>query len=81
MIREANPIVVINRQGVIIYTDGRVIFPHKDPPENAHILEEIATIATIMCYVASMKDSTYRSATLTYLNAAIEEKNKTITGG
>lgn len=76
MIREASPIIVVNRKGVIIYSNCDVIFPYKDPPENPQIVEEIGIFATTMYYVASMKASTYRSSTLDHLNSALRKRQK-----
>jgi hypothetical protein len=78
MIREANPIVVVDHGGVIIFADGRIVYKHKDPPEDALLVGEIGMIASTMYYVALMKDSTYRSSTLEYLNRALEEKTKAL---
>jgi hypothetical protein len=71
-----DPIIVVHKGGIIIFADGRVIFPHKDPPENPQVLGEIAQLATAMYHVAKLNDSKYRAVTLEYLNSAMEEKTK-----
>lgn len=78
MIREAKPIVIVDHGGAIIFADGRIVYKHKDPPKDPLIVEAIGMIATTMYYVASMKDSTYRSSTLAYLNSALEDKTKAL---
>jgi hypothetical protein len=71
---ELNPIIVVHSKGIIIFADGKVVFPQVNP--NPELVAEIAEIANIVGYVAKMRDSKYRTSTLETLNAALEEKAK-----